>query len=160
MQGRIKFFNENCLSLKRLIPFLFCFSLIGHTKAQPLKLEGTASAIDGDTIIINSYKIRLEGVSAPELRDEGGNEAKQAMQRILKNKNVKCSLSGQKSYERYIGTCWLGALDIGALLIMQGMARDCVRYSRGRYRALETLSAQHLPLPKYCLKRSKKAKTN
>ena len=160
MQGRIKFFNGNCLPVRRLIPFLFCFSLIGYTKAQPLKLEGTASAIDGDTIIINSYKIRLEGVSAPELSEEGGNEAKLAMQTILKNKNIKCSLSGQKSYERHVGTCWLGAVDIGALLIMQGMARDCVRYSRGRYRALETLSAQHLPLPKYCLKRSKKAKTN
>ena len=85
MQGRIKFFNENCLPLKRLIPFLFCFSLIGYAKAQPFTLEGTASAIDGDTIIINSYKIRLEGVSAPELSEEGGNEAKLAMQTILKN---------------------------------------------------------------------------
>ena len=121
MQGRIKFFNENCLPLKLLVPFLFCFSLIGYAKAQPFTLEGTGSAIDGDTIIINNYKIRLEG---------------------------------------YVGTCWLGAVDIGALLIMQGVASDCVRYSRGRYRALETLSAQHLPLPKYCLKRSKKAKTN
>ena len=160
MQGRIKFFNGNCLLLKPLIPLLLCLSLIEYTKAEPLTIEGLASAIDGDTIIINSYRIRLEGVSAPELRDEGGNEAKQSMQRILKNKNIKCSLSGQKSYERYVGTCWLGAVDIGALLIMQGMARDCVRYSRGRYRALETLSAQHLPLPNYCLKRSKKAKTN
>ena len=88
MQGRIKFFNENCLPLKQLIPFLFCFSLIGYAKAQPFTLEGTASAIDGDTIIINSYKIRLEGVSAPELSEEGGNEAKLAMQTILKNKNI------------------------------------------------------------------------
>ena len=47
-------------------------------------MEGVASAIDGDTIIINNYKIRLNGVSAPEL--VGVRQAKQAMQKILENR--------------------------------------------------------------------------
>tara|TARA_B100001939_G_C16726624_1_gene523583 strand:+ start:270 stop:635 length:366 start_codon:yes stop_codon:yes gene_type:complete len=119
-------------------------------------LEGLASAIDGDTIIINNHKIRLNGVSAPELSEEGGNEAKQAMQKILENKTIKCSLSGRKSYERYIGVCWIGAIDVGALIIMQGFARDCFRYSGGRYRALEPGPARYLPLPRYCLARTRR----
>ena len=144
-------------SLKKiLILVFFCFISINCVSANSITLEGVASVIDGDTIIINSYKIRLNGVSAPELSEKGGNEAKQAMKRILENQIIKCSLSGRKSYQRYIGVCWIGAVDIGALLILQGFARDCFRYSGGRYRALEPKPARYLPLPRYCLARTQK----
>ena len=156
MQSRIKPKNKQNFFQKFLILLYFGFFSINYVRANPITLEGVASAIDGDTIIINNYKIRLNGVSAPELNEEGGNEAKQAMQKILENKTIKCSLSGRKSYERYIGVCWIGAVDIGALIILQGFARDCFRYSGGRYRALEPRVARYLPLPQYCLARTKK----
>ena len=156
MQSRIKPKNKQNFFQKFLILLYFGFFSINYVRANPITLEGVASAIDGDTIIINNYKIRLNGVSAPELNEEGGNEAKQAMQKILKNKTIKCSLSGRKSYERYIGVCWIGAVDIGALLVLQGFARDCFRYSGGRYSALEPVPPRYLPLPQYCLARTQK----
>ena len=156
MQSRIKPKNKQNLFQKFLILVYFGFFSINYVRANPITLEGVASAIDGDTIVINSYKIRLNGVSAPELSEEGGNEAKQAMQKILENKTIKCSLSGRKSYERYIGVCWIGAVDVGALLVLQGFARDCFRYSGGRYSALEPGPARYLPLPQYCLARTQK----
>tara|TARA_B100000700_G_scaffold54190_1_gene57937 strand:+ start:406 stop:882 length:477 start_codon:yes stop_codon:yes gene_type:complete len=156
MQSQIKPTNTPNLFQKLLILVFFGFTSINCVRANPITLEGVASAIDGDTIIINSYKIRLNGVSAPELSEEGGNAAKQAMDKILENKTIKCSLSGKKSYERHIGVCWIGAVDIGALLILQGFARDCLRYSDGRYSALETKPARYLPIPRYCLARTKK----
>ena len=156
MQSRIKPKNKQNLFQKFLILVYFGFFSINYVRANPITLEGVASAIDGDTIIIHNYKIRLNGVSAPELNEEGGNEAKQAMQKILENKTIKCSLSGRKSYERYIGVCWIGAVDVGALLVLQGFARDCFRYSGGRYSALEPGPARYLPLPQYCLPRTQK----
>ena len=156
MQSRIKPKNKQNFFQKFLILLYFGFFSINYVKANPITLEGVASAIDGDTIIINNYKIRINGVSAPELSEEGGNEAKQAMQKILENKTIKCSLSGRKSYERYIGVCWIGAVDVGALIILQGFARDCFRYSSGRYKALEPEPARYLPLPQYCLARTQK----
>mgnify|MGYP001158051477 CR=1 FL=1 len=156
MQSRIKPKNKQNFFQKFLILLYFGFFSINSVKANPITLEGVASAIDGDTIIINNYKIRLNGVSAPELSEEGGDEAKQAMQKILANKTIKCSLSGRKSYERYIGVCWIGAVDVGALLVLQGFARDCFRYSGGRYSALEPGPAQYLPLPQYCLASTQK----
>ena len=156
MQSRIKPKNKQNFFQKFLILLNFGFFSINYVRANPITLEGVASAIDGDTIIINNYKIRLNGVSAPELSEEGGNEAKQAMQKILENKTIKCSLSGRKSYERYIGVCWIGAVDVGALLVLQGFARDCFRYSGGRYSALEPEPARYLPLPRYCLARTQK----
>lgn len=157
MQSRIKPTNRQNFFRKLLVLFFFGFLSINCVRANPTTLEGVASAIDGDTIIINSYKIRLNGVSAPELSEKGGNEAKQAMKKILEDQTVKCSLSGRKSYQRYIGVCWIGAVDVGALLILQGFARDCFRYSGGRYRALEPNPARYLPLPQYCLARTQKA---
>jgi len=156
MQSRIKSTNAPNLFPKILILVFFGFISINYVSATPITLEGVASAIDGDTIIINTYKIRLNGISAPELSEEGGNEAKQAMQKILENQTIKCSLSGRKSYQRYIGVCWIGAVDVGALLILQGFARDCFRYSGGRYSALEPGPARYLPLPQYCLARTQK----
>ena len=156
MQSRIEPTNKRNFFQKFLILLCFGFISINCVRANPITLEGLASAIDGDTIIVNNYKIRLNGVSAPELSEEGGNEAKQAMQKILENKTIKCSLSGRKSYERYIGVCWIGAIDVGALIIMQGFARDCFRYSGGRYRALEPGPARYLPLPRYCLARTRR----
>ena len=156
MQSRIKPTHAPIFFQKILILVFFGFISMNCLSATPTTLEGVASAIDGDTIIINTYEIRLNGISAPELSEEGGNEAKQAMQKILDKKTIKCSLSGKKSYERYVGVCWIGAVDIGALLILQGFGRDCFRYSNGRYSALEPKRAQYLPLPKYCRARTQK----
>jgi len=35
-------------------------------------------------------------------------------------------------------------------LVKRGLARDCERFSGGRYKELETPSARLLPLPPYC----------
>ena len=156
MQSKIKPTNKQNFFKKLFILLYFGFISINCVRANPITLEGVGSAIDGDTITINNYKVRLNGVAAPELNEEGGNEAKQAMRKILENKTIKCSLSGRKSYERYIGVCWIGAIDVGALIIMQGFARDCFRYSGGRYRALEPGPARYLPLPRYCLARTRR----
>ena len=43
--------------------------------------------------------------------------------------------------------------DIGAALIEAGLARDCPRFSRGRYAELEPEAARRLPLPGYCTPR-------
>jgi endonuclease YncB( thermonuclease family) len=40
--------------------------------------------------------------------------------------------------------------DIGGELIEAGLARDCPRFSRGRYADLEPKAARRLPLPGCC----------
>ena len=40
--------------------------------------------------------------------------------------------------------------DVAAELVKLDLARDCERFSGGRYRALETANAQSLPFPGYC----------
>jgi endonuclease YncB( thermonuclease family) len=61
---------------------------------------------------------------------------------------VACFLTGAKTYDRHVGTCYVrqGAaarwVDIGASAISAGHALDCRRYSGGRYADLETPAAR------------------
>ena len=53
-------------------------------------LAGQASVIFGGTIRIAGQKIRLQGLAAPEPDEPGGLEAKNAMIKLLKGKQVSC----------------------------------------------------------------------
>ena len=113
-------------------------------------LNGQARIIDGDTLEIAGSRVRLNGVAAPERDEAGGPEATQFMETLTDGQTIRCSLTGEKTYQREVGTCWIGTTDIGGALIAAGLARDCPRYSGGRYAALETSESQTLPLPDYC----------
>lgn len=113
-------------------------------------IEGPARIIDGDTVEVAGVRVRLNGVAAPERSEPGGNEATDALRAIVAGQTVRCALSGQTSHKRQVGVCWVRTLDIGAAIIAAGRARDCPRYSDGRYSAVESPQAHALPLPAYC----------
>ncbi len=126
-------------------------------------LRGEVTRVrDGDTIEIGEIAIRLQGVAAPELRDPLGREAGAAMRRLVKGRVVECVPDGSRSYDRIVAVCFLDGQDIGAWLIGRGLARDCPRYSKGRYRDIETAAATHTaivslyPLPRYCKARARR----
>ena len=93
----------------------------------------------------------MNGVSAPELKEPLGQQSKQFMRDQVDGKHVRCELNGQKTYDRFVGTCYLGDNDIGAAVIRAGLALDCPRYSGGRYVGSETAAArERIKLPTYC----------
>ena len=102
------------------------------------KLVGRAWVIDGDTIAIDRIKIRLAGIDAPELDEPWGRKSKWAMVNICKGKTIHVDLTGETSYDRLVGTCYLpDGTDIGAELIKAGLALDGSYYSKGKYLHLE-----------------------
>jgi micrococcal nuclease len=120
--------------------------------AEPTILTGTVTHVrDGDTIEVGKIPIRLNGVSAPELDEPLGSVSKQFMLDLIDGKSVRCELTGAKTYDRLVGTCFLDGQDIGAAVISAGLALDCPRYSGGRYSEFEVASAQvAINLPRYC----------
>jgi endonuclease YncB( thermonuclease family) len=52
---------------------------------------------------------------------------------FLRGKAVYCDLTGEKTYDRYVGVCYTDSKDIGAAVIAAGHALDCCRYSGGRF---------------------------
>lgn len=120
--------------------------------AEPTILTGTVTKVrDGDTIEVGNIPIRLNGVSAPEMDEPLGPESRAFMVDLVDGQKVQCELNGQKTYDRWVGTCYVNGRDIGAAIIRGGLARDCPRYSNGRYKKYETAQARsNIHLPSYC----------
>ena len=55
------------MSMRIIIVFLLLF-LFSNSLAE--ETSGIAKVVDGDTVHINNYKFRLEGIDAPEMRQQ------------------------------------------------------------------------------------------
>ena len=119
-------------------------------------LEGKVVKVrDADTIEIATNQgriaVRLNGVDAPELKERGGQAGKKWMQRTYGNAILTCEFNGQKTYDRYVAVCFdKNGTDIGAAVIAAGHARDCPKFSDGRYRKYETDASRVIPPKSYC----------
>ncbi len=146
--------SQACYSLRMRAVSLIALlvAVVPVMAAEPTTLTGKVTKVrDGDTIEVGPIPIRLNGVSAPELKEPLGQESKQFMTDLVKGKRVRCELNGEKTYDRFVGTCYLDGEDIGASVIKAGLALDCPRFSSGRYNAVETAEARAaIRLPQYC----------
>ncbi|MDX6749230.1 thermonuclease family protein [Geminicoccaceae bacterium 1502E] len=126
--------------------------------AQEPSLEGQVTHVrDGDTIEIGRVAIRLRGVAAPERGEPLGRRATARMKELALGSRVTCEPDGSRSYDRIVAVCYLGGVDVGEVLIREGLARDCPRFSRGRYGQAEEAAAaagaqirKQYRLPGYC----------
>lgn len=114
-------------------------------------VTGYGFVTDGDTIRVEGIRIRLAGLDAEELKEPNGKRAKRALEILIDDRIVTCKLTGERSYDRYIGVCTVAGLDIGLAMVEWGMALDCARYSGGRYRSYEPVNIRQTLLQKpYC----------
>lgn len=112
---------------------------------------------DGDTIEVGGLPIRLQGIAAPELDEPGGALAHWVMRNLVLDRELWCDLDGERTFDRCSAICYLMVRDIGAVMVRNGLARDCPRFSGGRYERLELRAASEgrtigrdYPLPGYC----------
>jgi endonuclease YncB( thermonuclease family) len=101
--------------------------------------SGRAEVIDGDTIRIAGETVRLEGIDAPETRQECedaagrsyacGELATRSLGRLIARESVTCYLTGRDSYDRALGICESGGLEINAEMVRMGWALAFRRYS-------------------------------
>ncbi|WP_420013383.1 thermonuclease family protein [Tateyamaria sp.] len=80
----------------------------------------------------------MAGIDAPELNQPWGQKSKWEMVKICKGQAIRVELTGETSYDRLVGTCYLpDDRDIGAEIIKAGLALDGGHFSKGKYRHLE-----------------------
>lgn len=105
-------------------------------------IAGIASVIDGDTLDIHGKRIRLHGIDAPESAQicnrQGrswrcGQASAAALDDYLARRPVSCTAMGEDRYERTIGRCTVGGVDIEAWMVENGWAMDYAKYSYGEY---------------------------
>jgi micrococcal nuclease len=139
-------------TLRNVILLNVCLIALGGISRAGEWVEGRVTHVrDADTIEVKNRPIRLNGIDAPELNERGGRRARSWLTKALLRKPVRCWLNGEKTYDRWVGICYTEAEhDVGAMVISAGHARDCPRYSGGRYAKYETSESRKLPSHGYC----------
>jgi endonuclease YncB( thermonuclease family) len=116
-----------------------CFLALGCGFTVPLMAQtvtGYARAIDGDSLRIKTYEIRLFGVDAFEYDQACGQYACGRlafglMQRLTKQGPVNCRLKTVDNYGRHIATCFAAnGQDIAQIIVRQGLGVAYRRFSR------------------------------
>ena len=80
-----------------------------------------------------------------------------ALLKLVQGRTLRCELDGDRTHDRCLASATSNAEDIAAIMVRQGLARDCPRFSHGRYRAAEAQAAaagatiiRSYRLPAYC----------
>ena len=121
----------------RLVTAALTLALAWPATAQPSGISGPASVADGDTIRVLGIAIRLQGVAAPERDDADGPAATAFLRQLVEGRDVTCVPDGTKTRGRIVAVCFRDGQDIGQAIIEAGHARDCPRFSGGRYAVAE-----------------------
>ena len=126
-----------------IILTLFFFQTI-----QASEIIGFPKVVDGDSIYIKSYKIRLEGIDAPEMKQKCkkpylqimfftfqkdyycGHVSKKKLVQKIGNKSLKCILLGKDRYKRYLAKCFKGTINLNRWMVRNGYAIAYRKYSK------------------------------
>ena len=133
----------------KILIIIFLIFTYKHSLAK--EISGIPRVIDGDTVHINSHKIRLEGIDAPEIKQYckkpllkfsaiigftinkdypcGLISKKRLIEKIKKSKIV-CYSTSKDRYRRYIATCYLKNLNLNKWMVRNGYAVAYLRYSK------------------------------
>ncbi len=114
---------------------------------QAMRFLGPFSAIDGDTLLVDGERLRIEGIDAPEITQtcslaDGsmygcGEDARGYLRGIVGAAGWECSGTQRDRYHRLLVICRRGQDDLGALLVATGSA-----VADGRYFTEEAMARQ------------------
>ena len=123
--------------------------LLSNSTAE--EISGTPKVVDGDTVHIDNYKLRLEGIDAPEMRQQCkkesfkisfligftfykdyscGRVSKEKLITKINTSEIKCISSSKDRYKRYIATCFKGKTNLNQWMVRNGFAIAYRRYSK------------------------------
>ena len=92
---------------------------------------GKPRIIDGDTIHINSNKIRLHGIDAPETKQtceidnedwDCGKQSTKELKNLINNQKVECITNDIDRYNRYVAICYINEININQWMVKNGWA--------------------------------------
>ena len=134
------------MSFRIITLFLIFFS---NSIAE--EISGIPKVVDGDTIHINDNKFRLEGIDAPEMRQQCkkerlkissiigftfyknyscGEVSKENLELKIDRSKIKCILSIKDRYKRYLAKCFKNRINLNRWMVRNGHAVAYRRYSK------------------------------
>ena len=104
------------------------------------EIAGNPIITDGDTIKIINKRIRLHGIDAPESKQLCKKNSKEyrcgiiatdALTKKVNKKKVRCRVQDKLDrYKRYIGVCFVKAINLNQWMVRNGYAVAYRRYSK------------------------------
>ena len=115
--------------------------LLAATPALALERGDTITGVvervkDGDTFVVDGVTVRLEGIDAPEMKQEPldhGAAAKETLEALALGHKVSCEVVDVDRYRRAIGRCSVSDADISAEMARAGMAWNYWQYAGDLY---------------------------
>ena len=125
--------------------------LMFSTNILAQEIIGIPKIVDGDTVYINNYKIRLEGIDAPEIKQKCkkeklkissiigytfyedyycGEHSKENLEAKVEGSNIKCISFTKDRYKRYLAKCFKGKINLNRWMVRNGHAVAYKRYSK------------------------------
>jgi endonuclease YncB( thermonuclease family) len=119
-----------CLRLLLLASAVLATATLAH--AQSKTIAGRPTVVDGETLQIAGHRIRLAGVAqaaddhvcerTDDERWKCGPRALNALDELLEESIVSCTLKDKDEQGRLVGTCFANGTDIALWLIRGGLA--------------------------------------
>lgn len=114
----------------RWIPVLPIAIFVAACEPQ-VTISGTARVIDGDSLEIAATSIRLHAVDAPEGRQSCtragtswrcGEAAADKLRQLVDGRTISCTRTDIDNYGRTVARCSNGEADLGAEMVLAGLA--------------------------------------
>ncbi|HUX36836.1 MAG TPA: thermonuclease family protein [Rectinemataceae bacterium] len=125
-------FMKRQLSL--IVVALIAAGLWAKASYPPLIVGKVVGVHDGDTITVlqaeRQYKIRLDGIDAPELSQAYGQVSKRFASAFAFGKTARVEVHGVDRYGRYLGEVFVEGRSLNRELVKAGLAWQYLQYSK------------------------------
>ncbi len=132
------------------VSLILIFFFLLNQSLNATEIYGVPKIIDGDTVHINSKKIRLKGIDAPEMKQQCkktflkihllinlefkknyscGVSSKTKLVKKIKNSKINCISTTRDRYKRYLATCYKNKINLNKWMVRNGYAVAYKRYS-------------------------------
>ena len=115
--------------------FTFIIPLINAFSAEETEIKAPSyqvKVVDGDSLEINSIRIRLMGIDAPEYTQTCktnankkyycGQDSINHLKKLIENKTITCKTHQKDQYDRELCTCYADDTDINKEMVRSGHA--------------------------------------
>ena len=143
------FYTKKKLIILIIISIIFFILTYVDVRSENInKITGFAKVIDGDTIKINSKKIRLYGIDAPEKKQKCkktyltisfmsftkdymcGELSTQKLIKKINKQKLNCNILDVDRYKRLIGECFKRNINLNSWMVSNGYAVAYRKYSK------------------------------
>ena len=143
------FYTKKKLIILIIISSIFFILTYNDARSENInKISGFAKVIDGDTIKINSKKIRLYGIDAPEKKQKCkktyltisfmsftkdymcGEVSTQKLIKKINKQKLNCNIIDVDRYKRLIGECFKRNINLNSWMVSNGYAVAYRKYSK------------------------------